>query len=407
MQISNVTHRLTVASIWSVLLFSFVSLSASALSHILIFIPAVYGLILQLKKQDQKIPLSMYSIFILIFVSCVSVLVAPDIENKLSQMFKLKYFALGALAVFPYRKAFKKIKKEHVRLMINTFLIILAIGNIAGIHALFDGYHILRMKEASDSHRAAGMYGMAITYGYGIEYIVIIAMSVGLNYWSKLDRILNKKIFVISAITCVLGFYFSFARGAVVAFVLSIPFVFLMTKRKYFKVLLVGGFVLLLGLTYIVFNVDDIPGGNRLLLSAKTESNMIRISQYETVWKAFLEKPFTGWGFRNFEHNVYHLKTKYNIAYPEFMSHAHNNYLEFLAGTGIFGFISFTLFIIFWFYEVYRRRDDISVIFLPFIVSLAVSGLFQNTITDGENMFVIMFIYALTQAYPRDKKVFA
>ena len=48
--------------------------------------------------------------------------------------------------------------------------------------------------------------------------------------------------------------------------------------------------------------------------------------------------------------------------------------------------------------ETYKRDDLLGKVLLPFVVSFSISGLFQNTINDGENMFVIMFLYSLTQA---------
>jgi len=35
---------------------------------------------------------------------------------------------------------------------------------------------------------------------------------------------------------------------------------------------------------------------------------------------------------------------------------------------------------------------------LPFVVSFSISGLFQNTINDAENMFFIMFMYTISQS---------
>lgn len=408
MTMDKVSYKLTLGSIWALVLFSFVSLSASALSHILIFVPAFYGLYISIKNKELHYSKSMIALLCLVIFSVISVIAAPDITNKFKQAFKLKYFIFGMLAVFPYRKLFERIEKKHIKVMLTTFFILLSIGNIAGIHALFDGYHLLRMKAASDQHRAAGMYGMAITYGYGIELIAIILCTIALNYWKKIGELVNKKLFVVTLITCLLGLYFSYSRGAILAFILSVPFIFFKTRKLLFKTSMLLGVLSVLSVAVYVWNMDgDSQGGNRLFLSAKTESNMIRVSQYQTVWKAFEERPFTGFGYRNFEHNVNYLKTKYNIPYPEFMSHAHNNYLEFLAGTGIFGFLSFCAFVLLWIFEVLKRDDQLTVIFIPFLISFSISGLFQNTITDGENMFVIMFFYAMIQAFPKGLPVFS
>lgn len=404
------SNRLTLASIWCIVLFSFVSLSASALSHILIIIPIFLSLYM-LFKNGEKIEFSKSMIFlgVMIFFCILSVVMAPDIENKFKQASKVKYFLIGMLAVFPYRNLFKIFKREQAKNMFNVFLVLIAIGNIAGIHALFDGFHYLRWKGASDGNRAAGMYGMAITYGYGIEYVVIILTGLAVNFWDKLDQLVNKKLFVFALITCYLGMYFSYTRGALLAFIVSIPFLFILTKKKLFKISMAAGVALVISITAIVFSVSNGNksfGNNRFLLSAQNKSNLIRVSIYKTVWEAFKEKPLIGWGFRNFEKNSFEIKRRHDIEYADFGGHAHNNYLEILAGSGIFAFLSLLAFLGYWWREVWTRADDFTIILIPFLVSFLFSGLFQNTITDGENMFVIMFIYTVSQGISKKQKVF-
>lgn len=395
---ANISTRLTGFSIWSLALFSFVSLSATALSHIFIVIPCFYFLFLKLKDREWNFSKSSWALLGMFVFGVISVLFAPDISAKFKAISKLKYLLFGLLAIFPYQAYFKDVSKKQIRHMVTAFLVLLAIGNVAGIHALFDGFHYLRMKEASDGTRAAGMYGMAITYGYGIELVFIILLGLTVNFWRSVQGFVNRNILVISLITTAFGFYFAYARGAMLAFIISLPFVFMKSRPKIFYTLMILGTFLIGIATSVVFSKSG-DSGNRFLLSAKTESNMIRLSQYEAAVAAFKEKPWTGWGYRNFEANAYDIKERNNIAYKEFYGHAHNNYLEFLASTGIFGFISIVLFVVFWLFEMWKRNDAIGTVLLPFVISFAVSGLFQNTINDGENMFVIMFLYALSQ-YP-------
>src|SRR5690606_13348736 len=85
--------------------------------------------------------------------------------------------------------------------------------------------------------------------------------------------------------------------------------------------------------------------------------------------------------------------------YASFTGHAHNNYLEHLATTGILGLWCLLSFHFFWGLESYRRQDPLAKLALPLVVSLSFSGLFQYTFGDGENLFFIMACYALSQ-YP-------
>ncbi len=91
------------------------------------------------------------------------------------------------------------------------------------------------------------------------------------------------------------------------------------------------------------------------------------------------------------------LKKKYNIKAVNFGGHAHSNYLEMLASTGLVGFILFMLWQISWFIEMLKRDDMIGRIGVPFIVLFVVDGLAQATFALGANLFFIMPVCALTQ----------
>jgi len=399
----KINYKLALFSIWAIVLFSYISISAAALNHIFLILPGFYFFYEAIKDKDVRLPKSAVACLLFIVFAAISVIMADDIPNKAKSVFKLKYFIFGILAIFPYRRVLNKLEKKHISYMFNTLFVLLIVGNVFGIIALFDGYHYLRMKKASDGLRAAGMYGMAITYGYGIEYLVIIFTSLLINYKDKLSEYMNKNLMVISLISCYAGLYFSYTRGAILALIISIPFIFIKTKKKLFYGLMSAGVLLIGLLAFLTWNGSD--DGNRILLKATTKSNMIRLSQYESALRAFQERPLTGIGYRNLESNVVEIKKRYNIAFPEFAGHAHNNYLEILAGCGIFGFLSFLAFVLFWVFEVWKRTDAMGIVLFPFMISFTVSGLFQNTITDGENMFVIMFIYALSQAFKDNKKL--
>ena len=403
MLMKTYANKLTFASITSLILFSYISTSGAALSHIFLFPSIIMATYIYYKRNELKFTKSMWSLLALIIISILSILIAPDITDKVKKIFKVKYFILGLGGIYSYKLLFESLKLDRVKVLINIFLVLLIVGNVAGIHALFSGFHYLRMKPSSDLVRAAGMYGMAITYGYGISFIAIIFTSILMNYYKSIEYYTNKWLFIISYLTCLFGLYFSYTRGAILSFVLSLPIVFILTRKKLFKILVAGCGVFLVALIIFFISAGDTDPmfGNRIFLKAKTGSNMIRLSQYESALKAFQEKPILGFGYRNFEDNVARIKDTYDIPHKHFIGHAHSNYLEFLAGTGLLGFLSFMSFTIFWIIELFKRNDDISVIFLPFVYIFAMTGLFQSTIIDGENTFVVMFIYGLSQAIPK------
>lgn len=96
--------------------------------------------------------------------------------------------------------------------------------------------------------------------------------------------------------------------------------------------------------------------------------------------------------FPNFEPNVTAIKKRHAIERPGIGGHAHNNFLEHLASTGFMGALAFLLFTLVWLWRTYQHQQ----LLFPFVVSFIVSGMTQYTFGDGENLFLIMSLFALS-----------
>jgi len=75
----------------------------------------------------------------------------------------------------------------------------------------------------------------------------------------------------------------------------------------------------------------------------RPESDLQRIGQWKTALAAFRDHPVLGVGYMNFEPLCSSIKEKYNIPPANFCGHAHNNFLEMLATTGLW--VYFVLFL--------------------------------------------------------------
>lgn len=104
-------------------------------------------------------------------------------------------------------------------------------------------------------------------------------------------------------------------------------------------------------------------------------SDTQRIAYWQTAIKAFEERPVFGYGYRNFEPNVVDIKQRHGIGWENLPGHAHNNFMEHLGSTGGLGLIAFTLFCLFWLWEMFRRKDLMGEISFVFIISFLISGM--------------------------------
>jgi O-antigen ligase len=369
------------------LLVSYIANEVYFVPHVLIIIPSFY----YLSKKEIKFSVGNYLLLAFLLWSVVTILVSPYSHNIFKEILQLKYMALGLIGIAAYQNAFKRdlISLRLIKILLVLFLVFLMLGNISGIIALFTGFNPLRFKGASDYNRATGMFGMAITYGNAISYLCAMFVA-GFFKWSDIKKIVPWWLYLLSFCSSLAGMYFSYTRGGLVAFFAAVAFLLFVKSKKLFVISSIVVFALAAGI-YVKTNSNS-----RLFQPLNSESNMIRVSLYKAAWNGFLERPVFGLGYKKFEPQSTRLKADYDLDFKKFGGHAHNNYLEMLSGTGAIGLILFVLFQIFWLLET-LKRDGFIGIFLPsFIVSFMVSGLFQNTITDSENIFTAMFLYSLS-----------
>ncbi len=389
-KLENLSYKLTYATLFILALAIFTSLTLSAASHIFILVPGVYFLARSIKLKDLNFPKSTWAlllIFISIFISVIFNLDIIDQPHK--NIFKGKYFIFAILWAISFREYFKnKITSKQIKILLCLFLIATSLASLSGLIGLFSGFNPLKMKPPCHPERACGVYGMYMTYGYGISLFLILNFGLFL-YRDQVKKYAPSWLIIASFLINFLGLYFSYARGGLIAFLVSVPFFFLKNHLKKFIIILISGGVLLLGA------IAFIPKVNTMFLN-RAESNNQRISFFKTAFMAFQERPLFGYGYRNFEPHVKRIKKKYDLKHQYLGGHAHNNFLEHLASTGLLGALCFILFNGFWFVEMFKRNDVVALIVLPFIVNFSVSGLFQYTFGDGENLFLLLGVYAIS-----------
>ncbi|WP_127717784.1 O-antigen ligase [Halobacteriovorax sp. HLS] len=385
-----ISLKLTFAALFVLALGTFVSVSFSAVSHILFVIPGLYFFYLDFIKKERPIHFSVSSKFLLVMVATMilSVLANTDIiDRPLSNISKVKYFLIPWLGVFAVQRLIDDyLTPKRARILLNTFLIATSIATVSGLIALKTGFNPIKMKDACHPSRACGLFGMYMTYGYGISlFATLLTVSLLLK-----NKFLSVKIIIPSTVLAVIGTILSYARGGWIGYIAGVSSFFFRKNTKVFLIFLAISASIFAGV--LKFS----PTVNNMFFN-RAESNSQRIAFYKTAYIAFREKPFFGWGYRNFESNVKEIKKKHDIAYPEFGGHAHNNLLEHLASTGGLGFLATIAFFMAWLFESYRRDDFIGKVTFSFVVSFLVSGMFQYTFGDGENLFLIMGIWMLSQ----------
>lgn len=373
--------------------FTFISISITALFHILIIIPGILLTYKRIKEKEFRFSASELTLMALIVWSILSVLFNLEMIPKPHRnIIKLKYQLIGLLSVPCFYYFFKMDEGyKKSRFLLKVFIWATTIASLSGLIAYFSGYNILKMKPACHQHRTCGMYGMYMTYGYGIGLYLSVLFGVLLIFLR--EKLFSRmKLYIPAFILNFVSFILSFPRGAYIGFFASVPFFFFKKNKKLFLIItlviaMVGG-----------LSIAFIPKVKSLVFDvSRIQSIKMRLSNYEAAYYAAKEKPLFGYGYKNFEPNSKVLKQKYDVAFPNFQGHGHSNFFEHLGSTGYVGLILLILFHIFWIKETYQRNDYIGLVTFPFVINFALSGQFQYTFGDGENLFFIMAVYAISQ----------
>ena len=391
-------EKMTYYSIVIFSIFSLTSLSLMSLHHILIAVPAFYFSIKFFKEGQFFVSKEHMALFFVIIFCALSILFNMDIiSHPLKSLFKLKYMIIAFLGTFAYLSIDKKIlNRENIQKLTNLFLYASIFATTSGIIGKLTGWHPVRWRVASEA-RASGMFGQAMSYGHSISIICSI-LVMAIVFRKQIKGFVNFKVLYTATFINLLGLYLSMTRGALIGFIVSIPFFFFFSHKKVFRCLLGLGVVLVLAVFYMTVNRVQLPfyrfGGH--------QSAYERIELAKVAIEMAKANPIKGVGYRNFEPQCLNYQ-KQALGYDSYCGHAHNNYMEMLGGSGIPAAIAFSLFVIFWIKSL-MAGSILSNLFLPGVVNFSISGLSQSSFIDWDVMFILMFMFMFSNASNFSKK---
>ncbi len=384
---------------WAI--FSFVSNSLLSLHHACILLSLFYS-----TKLFNNITRPRWSIVFLFFLGlAASISIFSNwsiLEHPLKNLFKTKYFYLSALLAWLLSLSPKNFQKNWPSLS-SVFLLSFTAANIYGIGLWTYKTFALKIPNL----RLGGFFSMELSYSNLAVYplfllLYLLLFKQGVDFrkdtQSKLiNWVHTKKIYTLMLLLGFFGLYLSKSRGAIIAFLMALPTLIYFKNKKIFY----GSLVL--SLSIILFWLSISLSGsstNRLFLSLNSNNAKQRIAQASVAWHGFLENPVFGEGYRALQQRDRYYKDKYDIPFKEFNEHAHNNFLEILASTGLVGFLCFILFWAFWIREILITSSMWGKgFFIASIAASLVAGLFQSTIIDSEVVFTLLALFAISHAF--------
>ena len=383
--------------LWAV--FSFLSNSALALHHFLLLVPIFF----LNKRLFQKIPKSIVMLLAFSLIAVVSVCVNySELEKPLRNISKVKYEVFASFAAmlsFYFRKDLKK----YLGLIFSLFLLSFSFANLYGVFKwLYQKYYLNIFPD-----RLSGFFGMSMSYAYSAVFpiLLIVGLLVFPELRSSFEKDIHEKAYlrrfygkgnlIFLLILAFIALLMCQTRGEMVGVLVGVPVLFYFKNKKaFYSLFLTSIFLVFLAVAYTYkFGSPE----NRIFKSLNSVNHSERFSQAKVGMHLFFEKPILGAGFRSVEERDPKVKLKYDIPDKDFIGHAHNNFIEILATTGIVGFLFFILWVLFWVKEICRVTDlGLKSFFIASVVSFLVTGLFQSTFIDSEFCFTLFALYMLS-----------
>lgn len=376
------------------LIFLFLGLTASptivAGYHILIFIPTFL-----LMSEGYRLKLPKSSVFLvgLIVWGLIATLVNhATLVNPIKSYQELKYYFFAIFSIITLSYFFRDAPKKHIKLLLNLLLTAIVIGFFVGIaRSKFEFDPVKWVSVPGKYHTRVGGFTNYMRYGYSSALMFILGCGVWFNLKSLSDYISRRWLGVFLTFN-LLAVIFSETRGATLALVVGISFLLLKYRPKIGRTLLGLGITGVLAIALISIS----KGSKNRYLNINDGSNKIRLSQFYSAFKSIEERPIFGLGADQFSYNVKDIKQRHDIWSKDYSGHSHNIILEHTVNYGIPGGLLFISFLIFWFIELVRARNDLGWIIASYLVGFVIGGQVE-LLFDVINSHLIFFLYAYSQ----------
>lgn len=305
--------------------------------------------------------------------------------------------AIGILAIFLFMFYYRSIIHKELFELILDVCCILSV--LCVVYALIEyvmicnrlKFDILALKVANaPNNRIHVTFFNANYYAMMLEFIIVICVYKVIQF----KHLKQAKWYVFTALCNMFILYLTGCRTAWVPFLISIPFMFLITKRYGYLALSCTG--ILGGVLAIMLK----PSIFQRMTLAKDFAKRTNI--WETAIKGIQAHPALGEGPLTY----YHIYEQYG-GHPT--QHAHNVFLDPILSHGVIGVIVIGVYFgsnLKQIWKLYKKRLDIALfsLIVAFIITVLIHGLLDYTVYWVQTGFLFLLILSSSSMYFQQKK---
>ncbi len=275
--------------------------------------------------------------------------------------------------------------------------------NSLSITMLFLNFVSIFLYFARNDERAGGIYNGVMAYSQNLGMVTCFFVTYLLYSTKNKFSIKNQKVLLALSLSCIILVLITLTRGIWIASAIGISLSSFFIHKKIFTYTVVTIIFLFSVLTLFSPSFKSRIRANDYLTQT---SNFQRKNILRANLEIFKDYPILGTGYTQNNLRLTEYYKKLNIPEDEFKSHAHNQYLQFAAGTGILGLIFYLIFLSSIFFHAlngYFKSKDMSIRILYIalvsaIVSFMIASLTESNFSISKNRFLFLFFCALIVA---------
>jgi putative inorganic carbon (HCO3(-)) transporter len=249
------------------------------------------------------------------------------------------------------------------------------------------------------AYRAQGLFNHPVRFAHTFVMSLCFPFAIVV-----MGERFSKKLYIFAVIALILGsvgLIWSYTRGAWFSLAAAY-FIMAVCYRMRVKTLIILAAIAVIA---VVFSSGVMLHRAESITDVKYESNALRLNIWKANIQMFKDHPLMGVGYGINEDLNREYFDKMGIK-QEFTGHAHNTYLQFLAGTGLPGFLLFLGFSLSGLWIAFKnfrlRRDDrdawVPMILLAALgaqIAMQVGGLTETNFKNAETNHHFMLIVAV------------
>ncbi|MFG1523177.1 O-antigen ligase family protein [Halobacteriovorax sp. ZH1_bin.1] len=303
---------------------------------------------------------------------------------------KIKYYIPPILLTAAFYQYGPKLSDQWIRRIVFWVLTLSAISSVVGFITVIFDYNILKFKIDSTPRNRGAFLGI-MYYSYTNAIICVMSAALLVHY-KKFKKYVNIKLVIFTLFLNLIGLYFTYTRGAILAFIAGLPFIFYYTNKKVFISLLLTGLLLASAVIYLIF-------GNSGLTFYRFKPNSIsdnaRIVMFKTAAIMYTRKPVLGYGFQNYQEPCKIVQEELDLKPRWCHFHSHNQYLDAFALAGTFGGVAFLLFFGSWLLTYLIGYRDIYLFSLPGLVTFLAICMTDTPFYMSSVISIIFILYGM------------